>query len=71
MSEWQGWKERDGRERTPCGRVGVVDGGVDVAEIDLAHEAVDLEECGDEHRAGGMEAGKLTLSCREKLANLD
>ena len=31
-----------GGGRTPGARVGVVDGGVDVAEVDLAHEAVDL-----------------------------
>jgi len=29
---------------TPGAGVGVIDGGVDVAEVDLAHEAVDLGE---------------------------
>jgi hypothetical protein len=27
----------------PGGRIGIVDGGVNVAEIDFAHETVDLE----------------------------
>ena len=29
---------------TPSASIGVVDGGVDIAEVDFAHEAVDLEE---------------------------
>lgn len=47
-----GWKRRDdqlelgcrafGDMLTPCACVGVVDGGVDVAEVDFAHEAVYL-----------------------------
>jgi hypothetical protein len=28
--------------RTPGARVGVIDGGIDVAQIDFAHETVDL-----------------------------
>jgi hypothetical protein len=56
---------------TPSRCVGVIDGGVDVAKIDFAHETIDLnEEMGNEDEEHEDE-NPLTFSCREKLANLD
>jgi hypothetical protein len=43
------WCSRGEKEQlTPRRRVWVVDGGVDVTKIDLAHEAINLNEVGDE-----------------------
>jgi hypothetical protein len=43
------WCSRGEKEQlTPCRRVGVVDGGVDVTKIDLAHETINLKEVGNE-----------------------
>jgi hypothetical protein len=33
---------------TPSGRVGVINGGVDVAKIDFAHETINLNKVGNE-----------------------
>ncbi len=68
-------------ERTPSTRVRVVDRGVDIAKIDLAHEAIDLKNQrvnvrvagkeGTPGRACGDRGMLLTLSCREKDAKRD
>jgi hypothetical protein len=57
---------------TPGAGIWVVDGRVYVAQVDLAHEAVDLEENVNDIETGWGEAEEpFTFSCREKLANLD
>ena len=62
--------------RTPGARVGVIDCRVHVAQIDLAHETIDLRH-GARVRVAGKRVGamsrklRLTLSCREKLAKRD
>lgn len=38
---------------TPCTCVGVVDGGIDVSEVDFAHEAIDLCGSNEQTRVGG------------------
>jgi hypothetical protein len=61
------------RRLTPCGRVGVINGGVDVAKIDFAHETINLNKSGNEYEEQKTceDENPLTFSCREKLANLD
>ena len=55
----------------PCGGVGVVNGGVDVAQIDFAHEAIDLQRQSDKVKKTRSAERERTLSCREKLAKRD
>ena len=38
------------RQLTPSGRVGVIDGGVDVTKIDFAHETINLKRVGNEDK---------------------
>lgn len=51
-----GLTSRMNRRLTPRGGVGIVDGGVDVAEVDFAHEAIDLRTDGGKHGRKGQEA---------------
>ena len=68
--------------RTPRARVRVINGRIDVAEVDFAHEAVYLEtraERGEHRRRRACSPwqgrrkreARLTFSCREKLAKRD
>jgi hypothetical protein len=58
---------------TPCTGVGVVDGGINIAQVNLAHETIDLKRTwrGGELRKKMVNERRQTFSCREKLANLD
>ena len=71
---------------TPSACIGIINGRIDVAQIDFAHEAIDLGErrqeerekrretdvgCGREWEFRGRRKKALTFSCREKLAKRD
>lgn len=55
---------------TPSARVRVVDCGIDVAEVDLAHEAVDLESPISRGKRGEKRATYVELSREAREAGL-
>lgn len=68
QSQQEKEREENGRGHTPGTGVGIINGRVDVAQINLAHESIDLRR----NVCWGIEEQKKpTFSCREKLANLD
>ena len=64
---------REGVIITPSASIGVVYSGIDIAQVNFAHEAIDLcyRKEGHEGRKREGNERRRTLSCREKLANLD
>lgn len=58
------------KKHTPSARVGVIDGGIDVAKIDFAHKTVDLQKNGSGLGIGKNSRGP-TFSWREKEAKRD
>ena len=70
------------KPHTPSARIRVIYGRIDIAKVNLPHKSIDLLEGGrsqEVRRENGSEElisevgekSRLTLSCREKLANLD